>query len=205
MKFGMRKETRGMKELKMSLCRSLILVMTIGSMVLTARTGSAVAKTGPGQDKYGIVDMQEVILNVEEGKKARAALETEIRAKEAELLKKREELDKMNNDWREQAPLLSEQARMQKQQEFQEKFMGLRNEEMNFQNEIKRKEQLATQKIALAVSQLVNDLAEKRGFEMVFETSSAGLLYLKNPVDLTDDVIKAFEASSKQGGSTAKK
>lgn len=194
-----------MKDEKMTFCRSLLLLMTAGLLSLTAQTGSAVAKTGQGQGRYAVVDMQEVILNVEEGKKARADLENEIRAKEKELLKKREELDKMNQDWRDQAPLLSEQARMQKQQEFQEKFMALRNEEMSFQNEIKRKEQIATQKIAVAVSQLVNELAEKAGYEMVFETSSAGLLYLKNPVDLTEEVIKAFEAQSKKAGSTAKK
>ncbi|MFW7381606.1 MAG: OmpH family outer membrane protein [Oligoflexus sp.] len=194
-----------MKEFKMALSRGLLVTVAMMSMIFMASTGAAVAKTGQDQGKYAVVDMQEVILNVEEGKSARAELEKEIRGKEAELLKKREELDKMNNDWREQAPLLSEQARMKKQQEFQEKFMSLRNEEMTFQNEIKRKEQVATQKIAVAVSQLVNDLAEKRGFDMVFETSSAGLLYLKNPVDLTDDVIKAFEANSKKSGSTAKK
>lgn len=193
-----------MKDRKQGFFHSMLLLVILGMTLSMTRTGSAVAKSQT-QERYGIVDMQEVILNVEEGKKAREELEREIRAKEKELLSQREELDKMNQQWREQAPLLSEQARMQKQQEFQEKFMALRNEEMNFQNEIKRKEQIATQQIAIAVTQLVDQLAEKRGFAMVFETSSAGLLYLKDPVDLTPDVIKAFEELSKQRGSSASK
>ena len=83
--------------------------------------------------------MQAVILNIEDGKKARADLEKEIKSKEKELIGRKKELDKMNKDWQEQMPLLSEDARKKKQMEFQEKFMSLRNDEMKFQQEIKRK------------------------------------------------------------------
>ena len=104
---------------------------------------------------------------------------------------------KLNKDWKSQAPLLSEEARLKKQQDFQEKFLNLRNQEMTFQAEIKRKEQKATQKIAMQVSDLVNTLAKERGFLMVFETNSAGLIYLRDPVDLTKEVITAYEEWSK--------
>lgn len=174
-------------------------------LVIGARNGAAVAKSGKGGE-YAVVDMQQVILNVSEGKQARANLEKEIKKKEKELLKRREELDQLNKEWKESAALLSEQARMKKQTEFQQKFMQLRNDEMNFQSEIKRREQRATQKIAVSVTKIVNKIAAERGFEMVFETSSAGLLYLKNPVDLTDEVIKVYEQQSKKkADATAKK
>lgn len=186
--------------------KGLVLAVAVLLLSLSANNGQAVAKPD-GKSRYAVVDMQRVILSVEEGKKARADLEKEIKGKEKDLLKKKEELDKMNKDWREQSPLLSEEAKRKKQQEFQEKFMALRQEEASFQAEIKRKEQMATQKIAISVAEMVNEISEKRGFDMVFETNSAGLLYLKNPVDLTQDVIKAYEQKSKSGktGSTAKK
>lgn len=178
-------------------------VLSCASLLTLSQSSLAVAKPGEGS-KYGVVDMQAVILNVEEGKQARSALEKEIKEKEKDLLKKKEELDKMNEEWKKQAPLLNEQARMSKQQEFQEKFMALRGDEMKFQNEIKGKEAQATQKIAVSVTKLVNDMAKQRGFEMVFEANSAGLLYLKDPVDLTKDVIAAFEEQSKKGNSAKK-
>lgn len=151
---------------------------------------SPVAKAAEG--KYGVVDMQQVILTVEEGKQARAALETEIKAKEGELLKRKEELDKMNKEWKDQAPLLSEDARMKKQQEFQEKFLSLRNDEMEFQASIKRREQKATQQIAVKVAGVVDQIARQKKLAAVFETNSAGLLYLEAPVDLTQDVITEY-------------
>ena len=185
---------------RLSFWRSMLAVL----LFAVGGQGSAVAK-GKSK-KYAVVDMQRVILNVEEGKAARSGLEKEIKAKEKELLAKKKDLDKMNKAWKSQAPLLSESARFKRQQEFQEKFLTLRNQEMAFQQEIKGKEAQATQKIAVAITKMVNGMAKKRGYEMVFETSSAGLVYLKDPYDLTDEVIKAFNARTKEAaGKTAKK
>lgn len=180
---------------------SIVLMATFG----IAHNSRAVAQAGQVK-KYAVVDMQSVILNVDEGKKARQQLQLEIQSKEKGLLAEKESLDKMHKEWQSQAPLLSESARFKKQQEFQEKFLKLRNAEMTFQNEIKQKEQKATQKIAMEVTKLVNQLAESKGFDMVFETSSAGLVYLKDPVDITKMVIEAYQAqTSGKKPQTAKK
>jgi outer membrane protein len=142
--------------------------------------------------KYGIIDMQAVILNVDEGKQARADLEKKIKAKESEFVKRREELDKMNKDFQGQSALLSEEARLNKQKEFQEKFLALRNDEMAFRDSVKQDEQKATQGIAAKVEGMVKKLATEKGLEVVFEINNAGLLYLAQPVDLTKDVISAY-------------
>jgi len=148
-------------------------------------------------EQYGVVNMQQVILTVKEGKDARAALEKEIKAKEKELLAQKEELDKLNADWQKQAALLSESARLEKQKAFQQKFMTLRQAEMEFQASIKRKEQNATQKIAMKVAKVVETVAREKKLTAVFELNSAGLLYIDKPVDLTDDVVKIYEKQSK--------
>ncbi len=170
--------------------RKSSLIKLVAALVLSSGAARAVAAEGAG--KYGVVDMQQVILSVEEGKVARAALESEIKTKEAELQKQKEELDKMNGEWKNQAALLSEDARMKKQQEFQEKFLALRNAEMEFQANIKRKEQKATQQIAVKVAGVVDAIAKGKKLVAVFETNSAGLLYLETPVDLTQDVITEY-------------
>lgn len=142
--------------------------------------------------KYGVIDMQAVILNVDDGKAARADLEKKIKAKEAEFNKRRDELDKMNKDWQGQSALMSEEARVNKQKEFQEKFLALRNDEMAFRESVKGDEQKATQAIAAKVEGIVQKLAKEKGLEVVFEVNNAGLLYLSQPTDLTKDVISAY-------------
>lgn len=163
----------------------------------------ALPQAAMAQSKFGVVDMQQVILSVEEGKQARATLEKEIKAKEAELQKQKEELDKLNKDWKDQAALLSEDARLKKQQEFQEKFLSLRNAEMEFQANIKRKEQKATQQIAVKVAGVVDAIARAKKLTGVFETNSAGLLYLDQPIDLTQEVITEYGKQKSSGSGDA--
>lgn len=177
-----------------ALSRNVLVKSSIlaGFMALPGLTSYSVAIAAEAP-RFGVVDMQRVILSVDEGKKARQTLEAEIKGKETELLNQKKELDQMNEDWKKQAALLSEQARMDKQKEFQEKFLKLRQAEMDFQEEIKRKEQQETQKIAFKVAEMVDSLAKGEKLEAVFETNTAGLLYLANPVDLTDKVIKMYD------------
>jgi len=141
---------------------------------------------------YGVVDIQKVILTVDEGIQARKGLEVEIKKKEAELLTRKKELDKIMEDVQKQGSLLSDEAKMNKQKDFQEKAMSLRNDELKFQNEMKSKESQATQKIAVKVAKITETLAVAKGLDIVFEASNAGLVYVKDPMDLTPDVIKAF-------------
>lgn len=159
--------------------------------------------------KIGVVDIQKVILSVSDGKLARENLQKKIKAKEFELKKKKDELDKMNQNWKKRAALMSEEAKMKAQNEFQQKFMALRNEEMQFQNQIKQEEVQATQKIARPASAIINEMGKEKGFDLVFESSNSGILYARNPVDLTDEVIKKYEAaitsSNKKGPTLSKK
>ena len=165
-------------------------------VVLGLGAGATAFANTDGQ--FGVVDMQAVILNVSEGKAARAKLEGEIKGKEKELMNQKQELDKLNESWKKTAALLSEEARINKQKEFQEKFLALRNAEMSFQGEIKRKEAEATQKIAVKVARLVEKIARDKKLTGVFETNTAGLLYLEKPVDLTKEVIAEYEKMPKQ-------
>lgn len=162
----------------------LLLLVAVNSSLILAKS------------RYGVVDMQRVILSVDEGKQARQKLEKQIKAKEKLLRKSKQELDTLNKEWQSQAPLLNESAKLKKQQEFQEKFVNLRNKEMEFQAEIKRKEQQATKDIAIKITKLVEKMAVKMKLEVVFESSS-GLLYIKEPLDLTTKVIDNYNHTHK--------
>lgn len=141
---------------------------------------------------YGVVDIQKIILTVDEGVQARKTLEAEFKKKETELLGRQKEIDKLMEDAQKQVALLSDEAKLAKQKEIQDKAIGLRNDQMKYQGEMKNKEGQATQKIAAKVAALVDGMAKAKGLDLVFEASGAGLVYMKDPVDLTPDVIKAF-------------
>ena len=165
-------------------------LITTMTFLLAARLSFASTSK---KNEFGIVNMQKVILTVKEGLEARKKLEKEFKAKQEGLVQQKKELEQLNKQWQGQASLLSDKAKVEKQQEFQEKFMSFRNSEMQFQNELKQKEAQATQKIAGKAAVMTEKLAKTKGLKAVFESNSAGLIYLEKPVDLTDDLIKAYD------------
>ncbi len=153
-----------------------------------------------------MVNMQGIIVGVDEGKAARGELEKEITAKDAEFTKQKKELDRLNEEWHKQKSLLSEEARMKKQEEFQGKFMAQRNAEGEFQASIKRKEMEAAKAIGDKASKIIGEIAKERGYPTVSFMDSSPYAYVETPIDITEEVIKRYnarEASSKKPGSVA--
>jgi outer membrane protein len=185
----------------MKLLHAMVLA---GSILWTAR-GFAEAPQAH-QHRIGLINMQEIILSVPDGKAAREALEKEIKEKESYFQKKKQELDKLQEDFNKQQSLLSEEAKIEKQKEFQNKFMALRSEEMEFQRHIKEKEVEETQRIATKAAKIVDKLAQDNNLDEVREANQAGLVYIKNPRDLTKEVIAVYNSQndSKKDGTKAK-
>lgn len=179
----------------LSFLTSLCLFSSTAAFAADPKAEPATSESKPSsqEPRFAVVDMQRIILSVEEGKKARSELEKKIQAKEKELQDKKKKLDKMNEEWKQQSSVLSEEAKNRKQKEFQDTFMQLRNEEANFQNELKKEESTATQKIASKVAKMVDGLAKSKNVDVVFEMNSSGLLYVKDPIDLTEQLIKAYD------------
>lgn len=143
------------------------------------------------ESKVGIFNMQQVILSVEEGKAALKRLEGLVKEKEGELSGQKKELEKLDEDWKKNVSLLSEDAKVKKQQEFQTKLVALRNEEMKFREEIKRREAEASQAIIQKTNIIVLEMGQDRDFFAIFESNS-GVIYLKNPIDLTNEIIVEY-------------
>jgi outer membrane protein len=148
--------------------------------------------------------MQEIILSVPEGKAARAALEKEVKEKDAYFIKEKKELERQDAELLKQRSLLSEEARTEKQMEFQKKVLAHRREEEEFQQKLKQKEIEATQKIASKAAKIVESLALKHHLAEVREASQSGLVYIRNHLDLTKEVIAAYDAQPEAKKDAAK-
>jgi outer membrane protein len=173
--------------------------------------------------KTGVLDVQRVILSVPEGKEARAKLEKLAKEKEENIKKQRAELKKKDQELQQGAQefqkmdqelqqlgkstLLSEEAKekkvaalQKKQQELQEKQRDLHQKakesndaEEEFRASLKHEEIQATQKIAITASHIASEMGKKEDFDFVFEAGSSGLIYAKDPIDLTERVIQQYK------------
>lgn len=144
------------------------------------------------QTKIGLVDMQKAIQSSKDGKKAKTELEGEFEKKKKELQKKEGDLKKMGEDLEKKKSVLSEEALNKKQAEFQEEMMKYREGVQKSQMEIQKKERDLTAPILEKMKKVIDKVAKAKGLNMVIELTPM-VLYSEAALDITDDVLKAFE------------
>lgn len=157
--------------------------------------------------KMAFVDMQAAILQTEEGKAARAKIEKEASAKRQELMTQQADLKKLDEEFQAQQSILTADVKQTKQKEFQEKFQTFRNAQMQFEQDMRQKEVQETQKIFQKTSLIIQDISQKKLYDLVFEKGSGTLLYASKIDDITQDVVNEYNKKYKSttSGATATK
>jgi len=139
-----------------------------------------------------VVNMQKAIQASAAGKKAKAELEGDFEKKKKELQKKEADLKKMGEDLERKKSVLSEDILQKKQAEFQEEMLKFRQIVGTNQMEIQKKEQDLTAPIIEKMKKAIEKVAKDKSLTLVLE-NTAMILYAESSLDVTDDVLKAFE------------
>ena len=154
------------------------------------------------QVKLGFVDLPRALNEVEEGKAAKAQLEKEFKEKQKQLDSKQDELRKLKGDYDKQAVVMSDQAKRDKQAELERKAGETQQLFVQLQSELSRREQELTGPILEKLGNAVREIAEAEGFTAIFERSRSGVVYMPAALDVTNEVIRKYNA---RPGGAAKK
>ena len=166
-----------------------ILIFALGLCALAALPNQARAEL-----KIGYVDLQRALEETDEGKKAKAKLKSDFEKKQKELDARQEELKKMKADLDKQQSILKPEALQQKQQELQQKLLALQDTYMRLQKELQEREASETGRIFKRMTTLIADIAQKEGVTFVFEKNT-GILYAPPSLDLTNELIRKYNAT----------
>jgi outer membrane protein len=162
--------------------------------VLMAYGFSAVAAAAAdtGTYKFGYVDFNRALNEVEEGKRAKANLKAEFEQKQKKLEMMQKELTAMQKDLEKQRLILSAEALKKKEEVFRKKFIEVNQKLASYKEEMAKKEIEATGKILNRLRSLVRDIGSKEGYTMILEKSQDVVIYSPPGSDLTSRVIKMF-------------
>ncbi len=144
--------------------------------------------------KIGYVDMQKAIQSTKAGQKAKKNLEAEFEKRKKGLQTKENELKKMGEELEKKAMVLSEDVRASKQREFQAKMMEFQQNVQKNQKEIQDEERKLTEPILKKLQAVIEEMAKKESYTVIMEKRENGVLWSQKDLDITDQVIKAFEA-----------
>jgi outer membrane protein len=158
------------------------------------------APAARAEQKLAYVDFQRAIKEVEEGKAAGAALKRDFEEKQKQLNSKSEEVKRLQEDFQKQAALLTPEAKASKGAEIERKMMETQEFYVKLQQDLSGKEREAMRPLADKMTAIVREIAEADGFTMIFDRDSAGLVYAPSSLDVTNELIRKYNAKYPSGG-----
>jgi outer membrane protein len=154
--------------------------------------------------KIGFVDLRRALAETEDGKKARSTLKRDFDKKQKELDEQQEEIKKAAEDLKKKSTLLPAETVRQKEIELQERVAKVQQTYMRMQQDLAGKEEEATAPIVDRLQRIIAKIAAAENFTAVLD-KSAGVVFAKPHLDLTNEVIRRFNAGEEKGAAPAKK
>jgi outer membrane protein len=154
------------------------------------------------EQKIGYVDLQRALNEVDEGKAAKALLKKDFEVKQKQLDAKKADFDRLQAEFEKQSVVMADQTKREKAQDLDRRARELQALFVNLQKDLSEREQQATRGIFEKMSGIVREIAEADGFSIVLE-KGAGLVYAPASLDLTNELIRKFNARFPGGKKTA--
>lgn len=144
----------------------------------------------------GYVNLQRAILEVEEGKRAKAELKKTFEKKQKALASKEGELKAMK-DALDQQSVVDNAATRAKRAEFEAKFMELQQTLMAEQQALQQLESKALSKITDKMRAVIGKIGKADGYTIILEIQESRLLFAKPHLDITNQVIRKYNQKYK--------
>ncbi|MCC6998153.1 MAG: OmpH family outer membrane protein [Deltaproteobacteria bacterium] len=171
--------------------RRLILVV----VALVLFEGAALAQ------KIGYVDLRKALDKTAAGVAAKARVKAVFDKKQAELRNKEDELRKLKLDYDKQLSLLKPAAAAAKEKEIMQRYVELQEVYVKLQREVSTKEVEMLKDIFAAAKKIIDEIAVRDGYVMIFEKTESSLLYAAPGIEITDEVILRMNGARAKAGS----
>jgi len=165
-------------------------LVTVALMLLL---GGNVARSDAAGSRIGYVDVQRVIVRSVAGVAAREQLEKDKVTMQKDVDNRKIEVDKLREEMEKRGLVLSAESRREKEETLQRKVRDLRRLAEDLEKELQKKEQQATQRILQELTGIIEKMGKERGFLLIVERRSGGVIYGDPEGDVTDEVIKLYD------------
>jgi outer membrane protein len=150
--------------------------------------------------KIGLVDFQKILDNSTAGKAAQAEINKKGEAMESEIKKMGEEVESLKNNLEREALVMSREAREEKERELRTKIGDFRDLQARHVQTFKEAERELVQKIQVEVMDLLKEIGAKGNYQLILERRESGSLYFLDSMDLTDQIIEAYNKKTGKSG-----
>ena len=162
-------------------------------MILLGWFGSVLA----AELKVAYVDIQRAVNESNAGKEAKKAITKDVEKIQHIVVDKQKELQTLKESLDKQALMLTPDARANKEKEYQNKLREFQRWGEDTQNEINQKRMEIERNISAALIKVIQKIGADEGYTVILEKNESIVLYAARSIDITDRVIKAYDAQKK--------
>ena len=162
-------------------------------MILLGWFGSVLA----AELKVAYVDIQRAVNESNAGKEAKKAITKDVEKIQHIVVDKQKELQTLKESLDKQALMLTPDARANKEKEYQNKLREFQRWGEDTQNEINQKRMEIERNISAALIKVIQKIGADEGYTVILEKNESIVLYAAKSIDITDRVIKAYDAQKK--------
>ena len=147
--------------------------------------------------KIAYVDIQRAINECNAGKDAKKVITKEVERLQHLGAEKQKELQTLKESYDKQALMLTPEARANKEKELQSKSRDFQRWMDDTQNEMNQKRAEMERNISIGLVKVIQKVGADEGYTLILEKNEGIVLYASKALDITDRVIKAYDAQKK--------
>jgi outer membrane protein len=171
-------------------------VVVAATVALVLFISSAVF--GQELTRVGLIDLQRCLQESIEGKRTTERLKRKKADLQRELDKKQQEVLELRKEFEKQSMMLSMDAQESKRKEVERKARELEYYLQDLNEEMVRAQEREKKRIFDELGTVIEKIGSDGRYAIILEKRAGGVLYEDKAVDITDQVIKAYD-KVKQG------
>jgi outer membrane protein len=168
--------------------------LIIGVMLLAF----AAAGTARADVKLAYVDIQRALNECRAGRQAKTDFRGRIERLQSQLEHEQEQVESLKRQLEEKGALMQPDQRQNLEDEYSKKLRQFQDDYKNSRDELQQKDNELTGEIVRDLATIVRQIGEKNGYTMVLEKGT--LLWSIPSIDITDEVIRAYDAMNVKPG-----
>ncbi len=147
--------------------------------------------------KLAVVDVNQVLNSVDAGKAAREEVDRKMREAEATLKAMFEEYSAAEKSFKErvESHAVKQEVLELERLDLMEKQSEIQNKQKALEAKLKMTEERLVGPISQQVLEVIQEIGKEGKYSMILLRGMPGILYTRETLDITDEVIKRFNAT----------
>ncbi len=144
--------------------------------------------------KIGVVSFEKILTGSSAGKVSQKQLKEKFTKLQKKLETENNTIQEMKLALERESLVLSPEKKRDRGREIRDRIADLKKMNSDYMEEFQILQNQRINQIQKDIFEIANEMGKKEGFLMILERKNAGVIYIPEQIDITDRVIKAYNA-----------